>query len=54
MEWDFIMVLLCIPLVTDDVDHHDVDGFIYYSYIFFGEVSVQIFAHFQIGLFSYY
>ena len=48
------MVLLCISLVTDDVDHHDVDGLICYSYIFFGEVFVQIFAHFQIGLFSYY
>ena len=43
--WNIIVILIFISLITCDVEHF-FHVFIYYLYIFFGEVSVQVFGPF--------
>ena len=52
VQWYLISVLICIFLMTYDVEYH-LSMLICHLYIFFGNVSVQIFDSFLIGLFVF-
>ena len=49
-EMDLIVILICIFLMTDDVEHFFFCAYWPFVY-FFGEISIQIVAYFKIGLF---
>ena len=51
VKWYLVVVLICISLIINDVQHHFM--FVSHLYVFFGEMSVYSLAHFLIGSFIF-
>uniref|UniRef100_A0A8D1QL75 Uncharacterized protein n=1 Tax=Sus scrofa TaxID=9823 RepID=A0A8D1QL75_PIG len=52
VRWHLMAVLICISLIIRDVEHFLI-FFFAYLYIFPGKMSIQVFAHFSIGLLAF-